>query len=253
MIKRPIPRHAPSADLIGNNLLKSLRFEDYELIRPHLEGWSGERGDVIYEPGDSVGYVYFPCHEAMVSFRIVLPDGQAVETGLIGREGAVGGIVSNGQLPAFARSAIQFGGLFYRIPLAELDRLKLQSTAIGNLFSRYAECLLAQIFQTSACNATHTIEQRTAKWLASALARTSGDRVPLTQEQLGGLLGVGRSYVARVLARFRAEDVVVTRRGHLIIRDQERLSDASCQCDQIVRSHFMRVLGGVYPDSGNQH
>jgi hypothetical protein len=125
MIKRPIPRHAPSADLIGNNLLKSLRFEDYELIRPHLEGWSGERGDVIYEPGDSVGYVYFPCHEAMVSFRIVLPDGQAVETGLIGREGAVGGIVSNGQLPAFARSAIQFGGLFYRIPLAELDRLKL--------------------------------------------------------------------------------------------------------------------------------
>lgn len=248
MTRRPIPRHAPSADLIGNNLLKKLNPDDYELLRPHLEGWSGERGDIVYEPGDHVNYVYFPCNESMVSFRIILPDGRTVETGLVGREGAVGGIVSNGRLPAFARSVIQFSGLFYRMPLSDLDRIKTQSPAVRNLFSRYADCLLAQIFQTAACNATHTIEQRTAKWLVSALARTSGDRVPLTQEQLGGLLGVGRSYVARVLARFRAEDVVVTRRGHLIIRDQQRLAKSSCHCDEIVRSHFMKVLSGVYPE-----
>lgn len=248
MTKRHISRQVPPAELIGNNLLRKLLPEDYELLRPHLVAWSGERGDVLYEPGHLVNYVYFPCDEAMVSFRIVLPDGRTVETGLIGREGAVGGIVSNGNLPAFSRSVIQFSGVFYRLPLTELDRIKAQSPGVRNLFSRYADCLLAQIFQSAACNATHSIEQRSAKWLVSALARTQGDRVPLTQEQLGGLLGVGRSYVARVLARFRAEQIVVTRRGHLLIRDQDRLAKASCQCDEAVRAHFARVLDGVYPE-----
>lgn len=250
MTKRQTPRQAPPIDLIGNKLLKRLRFEDYELLRPHLEGWIGERGDVLYEAGHYINYVYFPCHEALISIRIVLPDGRTVESGLIGREGVIGGIASNGSLATYARCVIQFPGLFYRIPLEQLDRIKASSKGVRNLFSRYAECLLSQILQSAACNATHSIEQRSAKWLVSALVRTQADRVPLTQEQLGDLLGVGRSYVARVLARFRADNIIATRRGHLIIRDQDRLSKASCQCDRSVMNYYASVLDGIYAEAG---
>jgi hypothetical protein len=42
--------------------------------------------------------------------------------------------------------------------------------------------MLAQIFQSTACNAIHSIEQRTAKWIVSAMERADGDNtVPLTR------------------------------------------------------------------------
>src|SRR4030088_1410704 len=74
---------------------------------------------------------------------------------------------------------------------------------------RYADCMLAQIFQSTACNAIHSIEQRTAKWIIAAMERTEGeDVVPLTHEQLATMLGVNRSYASRVIQTFKAEGVL---------------------------------------------
>ena len=93
-----------------------------------------------------------------------------------------------------------------RLPVGKLDAAKKQSATLSNIFARYADCMLAQIFQSTACNAIHSIEQRTAKWIISAMERTDGDEVvPLTHEQLATLLGVGRSYTSRVIQTFKAE------------------------------------------------
>ena len=113
-------------------------------------------------------------------------DGRDVETILIGREGAVGGIVSQGYLPAYTRIMVKFAGPFVRLPIGKLDAAKSTSRTLSNVFARYADCMLAQIFQSTACNAIHSIEQRTAKWIISAMERTDGDEVvPLTHEQIG--------------------------------------------------------------------
>jgi CRP-like cAMP-binding protein len=183
----------------------------------------------------------------MAAFRVVLADGRTVETALIGREGAIGGIVSEGKLPAYARAIVQFPGRFHRISSGALARLKRASPSLNNLFARYADCLLAQIFQSTACNATHSIEQRTAKWVLAAIDRTGDAYVSLTQEQLAGLLGVGRSYVSRVIQRLKAEQVITTRRGRMAIADSSALGRLSCDCNQLVRLHFDEVLSGVYP------
>ena len=85
-------------------------------------------------------------------------------------------------------------------------RRKQNRPSLRNVFARYADCMLAQMFQSTACNAIHSIEQRTAKWIISAMERTDGDEVvPLTHEQLATLLGVGRSYASRVIQTFKAE------------------------------------------------
>jgi CRP-like cAMP-binding protein len=119
------------------------------------------------------------------------------------------------------------------------------------VFARYADCLLAQMFQSTACNAIPSIEQRTAKWIIAAMERTNGDNiVPLTHEQLATLLGVGRSYVSRVIQIFKAEGVLETRRGSILVRNPEALQMRACLCNETVKSHFEEVLRGVYPAEG---
>lgn len=231
----------------GNNLLKALRPADAAILNPYLEPWIGSRGHIIYEPGDTVGSVYFPCGPSMISYLVVLHDGNAVEAALIGREGAVGGIVSKGRLPAFARAEVQFPGPFLRMQIADLEAAKQQSPTLGNLFARYADCLAAQIFQGGACNAAHSIEQRTAKWLISAVDRTGGPDIPLTQDQLAVMLAVGRSYISRVLRSFRQRGILETRRGYLYISNIDELRALACECNDSVRAHFDEVLNGVYP------
>lgn len=231
----------------GNNLLRALRPADAALIDPFLEPWIGTHGEIIHEPGDPVRCVYFPCGPSMISYMIVLKDGSAVETALVGREGAVGGIVSQGRLPAYARAEVQFPGPFMRMAIKDLQEAKEKAPSLANLFARYADCLTAQVFQSVACNAAHSIEQRTAKWLISAVDRTGGPDIPLTQDQLAAMLAVGRSYISRVLRSFRQRGIVETYRGSLHICDFETLRVMACECNESVRAHFDDVLGGVYP------
>src|ERR1700728_435960 len=177
-----------------NNLLRRVSAKDFALIAPNLGPEEVIAGDLLYNPGDDVEIVHFPCGPSLATYMVPNEDGRDVETILVGREGAVGGIVSEGFLPAYTRIMVKFGGPFMRLRVAKLEAAKLKSPTLRNVFARYADCMLAQVFQSTACNAIHSIEQRTAKWIVSAMERTNGDVVPLTHEQLSTLLGVGRSY-----------------------------------------------------------
>jgi DNA-binding transcriptional regulator YhcF (GntR family) len=232
-----------------NNLLRRLSAADYALLAPHLAYEEADPNDLLYSPGDDVEIVHFPCGPGLASYLVPNEDGRDVETILVGREGAVGGIVSEGYLPAYTRIMVKFGGPFVRLPVGKLDAAKTQSKTLRNVFARYADCMLAQIFQSTACNAIHSIEQRTAKWVISAMERTedADDAVPLTHEQLATLLGVGRSYTSRVIQTFKAEGILETRRGSILVRNRDALKKRACLCDQSVKNHFEEVLRGVYP------
>jgi DNA-binding transcriptional regulator YhcF (GntR family) len=216
------------------------------LIAPHLAHEEAEANELLYNPCDDVEVVHFPCGPSLASFMVPNEDGRDVETILVGREGAVGGIVSEGYLPAYTRIIVKFGGPFVRLPVGKLDAAKTKAT-LRNVFARYADCMLAQMFQSTACNAIHSIEQRTAKWIISAMERTDGDVVPLTHEQLATLLGVGRSYTSRVIQTFKAEGILETRRGSILVRNREAVRIRACLCNEAVKNHFEEVLRGVYP------
>jgi Crp-like helix-turn-helix protein len=231
-----------------NNLLRRLSATDYALIAPHLSQSETAAADLLYSPGDDVQTVHFPCGPALASYLVPNEDGRDVETILVGREGAVGGIVSQGFLPAYTRIVVKFGGPFAQMAIGKLEAAKLQSKTLRNVFARYADCMLAQMFQSTACNAIHSIEQRSAKWIISAMERTDdADTVPLTHEQLATLLGVGRSYTSRVIQSFKAEGILETRRGAIRVRDVDGLKQRSCLCNEAVKTHFEEVLSGVYP------
>lgn len=233
----------------GNTLLERLHDQDRLRLKPHLTAHDLRSGDVLQKAGEEVAYSWFPCGSAIAAFQILGDDGNAVEVAMVGREGAIGGIVSNGRVPAFATAQARSPGRFLRVRTAVLEQVKEESVILRHWFSRYSDCLIAQIFQNSACNASHDISQRSARWLLAMSARLESDEVALTQEQLAAILGVGRTFVTRVVGRMRKEGLIETRRGRILLQNPEGLQARACACSHLIEQHFESVMGGVYPET----
>src|SRR6266567_6762671 len=135
-----------------NNLLRRLNPADFALLAPYITLEDTAANDLLYSPGDDVQVAHFPCGPSLATFLVPNEDGRDVETILVGREGAVGGIVSQGHLPAYTRMIVKFGGPFVRLQVRNLEAAKMKSATLRNTFARYADCLFAQTFQATACN-----------------------------------------------------------------------------------------------------
>jgi CRP-like cAMP-binding protein len=239
---------SPSPEQMASNyLLSRLSEDDRTRLMGYMHIVDMRPGEVLQKAGEEVVDTWFPCGSSMACFCVSTQnDGRFVEVALIGREGAIGGIVSNGKVPSFATARVLYGGEFLRIKIAALEQAKLDSISLRHWFSRYSDCLLAQVFQTAACNATHTVTQRTAKWLLAAMTRTGKTDVVVTQQELAQMLGVGRSFIARTVSRLRAEGTLGTRRGAFVVTNEAQLRAAACGCTTAIENHFDLVLHGIY-------
>src|SRR5437764_7570897 len=158
----------------------------------------------------------------MISITVELTGGRSAEVASVGREGAVGGIVSCGQAPAFSQARVLVPGPAFRVSLDTLEDAKNRSPFIANLFCRFSDFLLAQVMQSVVCNSFHSIPERAARWLLHAQDR-AGDRIELTQEAFAGLLGVQRTTVNAVIQSLQADGVIATNRGVIGVTDRAGL------------------------------
>ena len=226
-----------------NRLLSTFAPEVRALVEPLASLVELERGDVIVAAGEPVSQSLFPFDTLMVSLIVDLAGGRSVEVASIGKEGAVGGIVSCGHAPAFSRAEVQIAGPALAIPLEALETVKGDSRFVYNLFCRYADFLLAQVMQSVACNAFHAIEARAARWLLTAQDRVGGDRLALTQESLAGLLGVQRTTINAVARQLQDQGLIAYRRGAIQVLDRLGLERQACECYAAVEEHFASVIG----------
>lgn len=230
------------AAFAGNRLLATLVDEARGLIEPHGKVFDLKSGDVVLNRGDQVEWTVFPIGETMISMGVELTGGRSVEVASIGSEGAVGGIISCGHAPAFSRAVALVGGPAMRLPMHALEDAKRESPFIANLFCRFSDYLLAQVTQSVACNAYHSIPERAARWLLHAQDR-AGDQIELTQEAFAGLLGVQRTTVNAVIRSLEEDGLIATRRGVVRIVDRNGLRHHSCECYDRLRQHFAQVIG----------
>ena len=226
----------------GNRLLSTFSREARALIEPFGELVQLEAGEIVLPRGGQVTASLFPIGPTMISMAVELAGSRTVEVASIGRRGAVGGIISCGQAPAFTRATVLVGGPAYRVPMKALEDAKRQSTFINNIFCRFSDYLLAQVTQSVACNAYHSIPQRAARWLLHAQDRT-GDRLALTQEAFAGLLGVQRTTVNAVLRELLEANLISSGRGVIRITDRAGLKRRACECYQRLEDHFAAVIG----------
>ena len=226
----------------GNRLLSTFSKDARALIEPFGEMVELETGDTVLSRGDLVRSSLFPIGQTMISMAIEVSGGRTVEAAMIGKRGAVGGIVSCGHAPAFSRAEVLVGGLAFRVPMQALENAKQRSPFIGNIFCRYSDYLLSQVMQSVACNAFHSITERAARWLLHAQDR-AGDRIALTQQAFAGLLGVQRTTVNAVAQQLEQEGLITTGRGVIRIADREGLLRRTCECYQQLEDHFDAVIG----------
>ena len=234
----------------GNLLLKALDVRDRGLLARALEPREVRRGEVLFQAGEDVSHITFPMNRTIVTLLVPLHDGRTVETATVGREGAIGGVVSQGYLPAFSQAIVQVEGTVLRIEAERLQQAKRSSHAIRDLFVRYSDCLLSQLLQSVACNAVHSLEQRTLRWLLTLQDRLGTPDLPVTHEILAEMLGVKRPYLTEVLGRMRRDGLIRIGRGQLSLVDRSKAERESCECHANVRRHFAEVLGAVYGKGG---
>jgi CRP-like cAMP-binding protein len=231
----------------GNRLLASLKPPERAILEPSMTAVVLNRGEVLFEPGEDVTHSYFPGPGVVASLVITMADGRAVEAATIGREGAVGGIVSAGSKPAFARAVVQIGGTALKIETTALESAKERSSIIRDLFSRYADTLLAQTMQSVACNALHPIDARLCRWLLTTHDRVDSDEIALTQEYLAEMLGVQRTTVSGVARVLQERGMISYTRGRMVILDRAAIEQCACECYSAVQNHFRAVLPDTRP------
>ncbi|MEI9995411.1 MAG: Crp/Fnr family transcriptional regulator [Rhizomicrobium sp.] len=232
----------------GNQILRLLPRGALDTLSPWLRDVDLNHGETLFEPGDDVTHAFFPLDGAVIALVLPMQDGHAVEAATIGREGAVGGVVSLGMKPAFARGLVQIPGKALRIPVGRLEAAKRSSPRLHDIFARYADCLVAQVFQSVGCSMVHPLEARCARWLLLTHDRLQRPDLPLTQEALAEMFGVARTYLTRVASTLQRRGAISHRRGIVHIEQRALLEEATCECYGTVRRHFERILPGLYPD-----
>ena len=224
-----------------NGLLAALPPADLSLLQPHLKDVVLDQGVVLQEQGERIEEVYFP-HDGIVSLMAVMQQGDAIETGTVGREGAVGALAGLGSRRSHTRAIVQVAGRASRISAARLRKAAEESQAIRDVIMRYGELMLIQVQQTAACNALHDVEERLSRWLLQARDRVDGDTIRLTHEFLSQMLGVRRPTVTVVARMLQDAGLIRYHRGHIEILDRRGLEARACECYGVVRRQIEQVM-----------
>ena len=224
-----------------NHLLDALPAGDYERVASHLELIPMALGDVLYESGAKLRHVYFPT-TSIVSLLYVMEDGASAEIAIVGNEGILGISLFMGGDTTPSRAIVQSAGHAFRLR-AEL--LKNEFERFGptmHLLLRYTQALLTQMAQTAVCNRHHSVDKQLCRWLLLSLDRLASNELSMTQELIANMLGVRREGVTEAAGKLQAAGLIRYHRGQITVLDRPGLEARSCECYQVVKTEFDRLL-----------
>lgn len=224
-----------------NRLLAALPPEDYQRLLPQLEFVVLELGQVLYQVGEPIDYVYFP-HRSLISLVMVLQDGSTAEVGLVSGNGIVGVSVILGSDISFNLAIVQVAENAMRLPAEHLKTEFQRGGALQALLLRYVQALLAQVSQTAACNRLHPIEARLARWMLLVQDAIHSDELQLTQEFIAQMLGVRRSGVTLAAGALQQAGLIHYNRGKITILNRKGLEALSCECYRVIEDEYDRLL-----------
>jgi hypothetical protein len=173
---------------------------------------------------------------------IPLEDGGAIESAMVGVDGLVGGWAAiDGQFSP-SRAIVQIPRDAQWMDAAALRRLARESSELRSLITDHEGVVLRQSQQSAACNASHSLHERFAKWILLARDRVGSDMLNLTQEFIAEMLGVRRSSVTVEAHSFQEAGFIRYRRGHVQIVKLDELKEAACECYGVITKRFERML-----------
>jgi CRP-like cAMP-binding protein len=237
-----MPANADTPAPTKNRLLGMLPREEYERILPHLGYVSFSLGEVVYESGGQMSYIYFPT-TAIISLLYVMENGSSAEMGMAGNEGLVGIALFMGGDTTPNRAVVQSAGGAFRMRAKVLRDEFSRGGVFQRLLLRYTQALITQMSQTAVCNRLHEIEQQLCRWLLLSHDRLDSDELVMTQELIANMLGVRREGVTAAASRLQEQGLISYVRGRIQILDRRGIEATVCECYKVVKDEYDRLLG----------
>jgi CRP-like cAMP-binding protein len=228
-------------DPLLNHLLAALPNDVWQRWKGMLESTALDLGQVMYEPGTTLTHVYFPT-TAIVSLLYVMKNGAAAEIAVVGNEGIVGVSIFMGGESTPSRAVVQSAGHGYRLRSQSLKDEFRANAPVLHLMLRYTQALITQMAQTAVCNRHHSLDQQLCRWLLLSLDRLQGDELIMTQELIANMLGVRREGVTEGATKLQDAGLIRYVRGRITVLDRSALELRSCECYQVVKTEYDRLL-----------
>jgi CRP-like cAMP-binding protein len=224
-----------------NRLLAALPKAEYDALAAFLEPVALPLGLSVYEPGAAQDHVWFPT-SGIVSLLYVLADGASAEIAVTGREGLVGIALFMGGESTPSRAVVQSSGNGYRLNAGVLRKEFDRGGTLQHLLLRYTQALITQMTQTAVCNRHHLLDQQLCRWLLLSLDRLPANQLVMTQELIANMLGVRREGVTEAAGKLQSDGLIHYSRGHITVLDRARLEARVCECYEVVKKEYDRLL-----------
>jgi CRP-like cAMP-binding protein len=225
---------------LNNQLLAMLPAAEFAQLAKHLSTVELRRGETLALPDQKIRRVYFP-HSGIVSFVVELSEGEAVQTGMIGRDGVIGAAQALDDRISLNKIVVQTPGIASVIDGDALLELVRAGSAIRKLIAAHEQFFTAAVQQTAACNAIHHVSARVSRWLLRMMDLI-GPEIPITQEYLATMIGVRRTSVTTFASHLQSEGIISYARGQIHIADAERLKEMTCECHKAIQSNYERLF-----------
>src|ERR1017187_4584898 len=224
-----------------NHLLAALHAEIGERIFPHLELILMPLGQVLYESGGQLQHVYFPT-TSILSLHYIMESGASAEIAGVGNEGVLGISLFMGGNTTPSRATVQTGGHGYRLKGRIMVEEFNRAGPMMRLMLRYTQALMTQMSQTAVCNRHHSVAQQLCRWLLLTLDRSPSNELTMTQELIASMLGVRRESITETAVILQRQGLISYRRGHITVLDRSGLELQACECYDVVKKEFHRLL-----------
>ncbi len=236
----PVTKLADEAKL--NHLLAALPDEEFEHLRRDLQAVTLSLGDVIYESGEELEYIYFPT-TAIISLLYIMENGSTAEIAMAGNDGLVGIALFMGGSTTPSRAVVQSAGNAFRLRSKALKSEFALSGVFQKILLRYTQYLMTQISQTAVCNRLHTVEHQLCRWLLINHDLLQTNKLIMTHDLIANMLGVRREGVSIAAAHLRKKKLIRYVRGTITMLDRSGLEREACECYQVVKEEYDRLLG----------
>jgi CRP-like cAMP-binding protein len=224
-----------------NHLLEALPKDVVERLRPHLELTQLKLGEVLYESGQRLRYVYFPV-DTIISLLYVMEDGASAEIAIVGNEGILGVSLFMGGESTPSRAVVQSAGYALRLNAQWLNDEFVRFGPFLHLMLRYTQALITQMAQTAVCNRHHSVDQQLCRWLLLSLDRLQTNELIMTQELIANMLGVRREGVTEAAGELQRAGLIQYKRGRITVLDRQGLESRTCECYRVVKTEYERLL-----------
>lgn len=232
----------PHPSPIENGLLASLDAIELERLLPHLKLVSFTLGQVIYESGGHITHVYFPT-DSIISLLYLMENGATAEIGVTGYEGVIGIALFMGGDTMPNRAVVQSAGSAYMINADVMKLEFMQGGRFQQILLRYTQALITQISQTAVCNRLHSVEQQLCRWLLLSYDRLKSDKLVMTHNLIANMLGVRREGITKAAGQLQEKGIISYVRGTITLLDRAKLEATVCECYQVVKDEYDRLLG----------